>query len=219
MKNLQKSVIILLGKSGCGKGTQAKFLMKHFKNLVYISTGDLFRNLAKAKTDTGQKIKKILEQGGLPYDDLATTLWMNEIAYKIKENQGILCDGFPRRLNEAKSLDKFLEFLKRKTIFCLLIDISRKEALNRLLKRKICKKCGRLAPWDKESKKLKFCDKCKGELIIRSDDTVKAINNRLDYYEQRVRPVIKYYKRQNRLIKIDGEQGAKNIFKEILRVI
>ena len=211
---------ILIGRSGSGKGTQAKFLMRHFKNLFYISTGDLFRNLTKVKTDTGKKIKKILEQGGLPHDDLATSLWMHEIAYKIKENQGILADGFPRRLNEAKSLDKFLKFLGRKErTFYFLIDISRKQALNRLLKRRICKKCGQLIPWMGKFKKLKICNKCKGELIARDDDTLQAINNRLDYYEKRVTPVIKYYKRQNRLIRINGEQSPENVFREILKNI
>ena len=220
MKNLQRLVIILLGRSGSGKGTQAKFLREHFKNLFYISAGDLIRDLAKMETEAGRKVKKIIRQGDLIHDELAITLWMHKIAHNIKENQGILCDGFPRRLNEAKTLDRFLEFLGRKEkSLCLLIDISRKEALNRLLKRRICKKCGQLAPWNKESEKLKFCDKCKGELIARPDDTIKAINSRLDYYEDRVKPVIKYYKKQNRLIKINGEQGAENVSKDILKAI
>ena len=209
-----------MGRSGSGKGTQAKFLMKYFKNLFYICTGDLIRDLTKRKTEAGKKLKTVIEQGGLIHDDLAISLWMHKIASNVKENQGILCDGFPRRLNEAKSLDRFLEFLERKeNVFCLLIDISRKEALNRLLKRRICKKCGRLAPWNKEFKKLKLCDKCGGELIARSDDTIKAINNRLDFYEKRVVPVINHYKKQNRLIKINGGQGAENVFKNILKKI
>lgn len=211
---------VLIGKSGCGKGTQAKLLMEHFGNLYHIVTGDLFRRLAKADSEIGARIRKILKEGGLPYDDLATAMWMHEIAFNVKENQGILADGFPRRLPEAKNLDRFLEFLDRKeNTFYLLIDISREEAFNRLSKRRICKKCSKLIPWVGEFKKLEVCDKCGGELVTRPDDTTEAINSRLDYYEERVVPVVKYYQEQGKLIKINGEQPIEDVFRDILKAI
>lgn len=211
---------IIIGRSGSGKGTQAKLLMKEFENLYYISSGELFRELAKKDTDTADKVKKIINGGKLPYDDLATTLWMYEIAFNVKEDQGILADGFPRRLNEAKSLDTFLDFLERtENTFYILIDISKEEAFNRLTKRRICKNCGRLIPWTGEFKKLEVCDKCEGELVTRPDDASEAINNRLDYYEKKVMPVIKYYEEQGKLIKINGEQSIEDVFKNILKAI
>ena len=210
----------LIGRSGSGKGTQAKLLMKHFGNIFYISTGDLFRDLAKADTDTSKKIQKIMEGGGLPFDDMATTLWMHEFAYNLKEDQGLMLDGAPRRVNEAKSLDRYLDFLDRKeNTFNLLIDISRQEAFDRLSKRRICKECGRLIPWVGEFKKIKVCDQCGGELITRADDTSEAINNRLDYYEKRVVPTVEYYEKQGRLVKINGEQSIEDVFKDILKAI
>ena len=211
---------VLIGRSGSGKGTQAKLLMKHFDNLRCFSSGDLFRKLAKADSDAGNRVRKILKEGGLPHDDLATTMWMHEIAYKLKEDEGFIADGFPRRLNEAKSLDKFLEFLNRKdNTFYLLIDISREQAFNRLIKRRICKKCGRLIPWLGKFKELKACDECGQELITRSDDTSVAINARLDFYEERIVPVVKYYEDENKLIKINGEQSIEAIHKDILEII
>ena len=210
----------LIGRSGSGKGTQAKLLIKHFGNLFYVSTGDLFRNLSKADTDTGAKIRKIIKEGGLPFDDLAATLWMHELSYNLKEEQGFILDGAPRRVNEAQTLDRFLDFLERKeTTFNLLIDISREEALGRLSKRRICKKCGRLIPWVGEFKELKVCDKCGGELVSRPDDTPEAINSRLDFYDERVSEVVKYYDDQNRLIKINGEQTIEYVFKDILKAL
>ena len=194
--------------------------MKHFGNLVYISTGDGFRSLAKVDSDVAERIRKIMTEGGLPYDDLAVTIWMHAIAYKVKKEQGIMADGFPRRLSEAKSFDEFLEFLERKeNTFNLLIDISREEAFNRLTKRRLCKKCGRLIPWVGEFKNLKVCDKCGGELITRYDDNLEAINNRLDYYEDRVMETVKYYEDQGRLIKINGAQSIEDVFEEILKAI
>ncbi len=211
---------ILVGRSGSGKGTQADLLMKHFGNLHHFSTGDMFRTLARADTAVGAKIREILAAGGLPLDDIATALWMHEISFKLKEDEGLLADGFPRRAPEAKNLDRFLEFLGRKDdTFCLLIDISRQEAFNRLTKRRICKKCGQLIPWVGEFKELKVCHKCGGELLTRPDDTQEAINSRLDYYEANVVPVVKYYKRQKKLIQINGEQPIADVFNDILEAL
>lgn len=210
----------LIGRSGCGKGTQAKLLMEKFGDFCYIATGDLFRDLAKVETDTSVRVTKTITSGGFPFDDLAIALWMYKLAYNLKENQGILLDGAPRRINEAKALNRFLEFLERKdNTFNLLIDISRQEAFDRLTKRRICKDCNRLIPWVGEFKELKNCDKCGGELITRLDDTPDAINNRLDLYDTRVTEVVKYYEDENRLIKINGEQSIEQVFEEILSKI
>lgn len=207
----------LIGRSGSGKGTQAKLLIKHFENMFYVSSGDLFRNLIKSNTDTAKRVKKIVKRGGFPLDDLAITLWMHELIYNLKEDQGFILDGAPRRISEAQTLDRLLDFLERKdTTFNLLIDISREEAFSRLSKRRLCQKCGRLIPWVGEFKELKVCDKCGGELVTRPDDTPEAINSRLDLYDNSVIKVVKFYEEQNRLIKINGEQPIEDVFKEIL---
>jgi adenylate kinase len=211
---------VLIGRSGSGKGTQAKILMEHFGNLISISTGDLFRDLSKQDTDAAKKVKRIITSGGLPYDDLATTLWMHEIAYNLKEEQGLIADGFPRRLKEAQAFDEFLKFLERKeNTFYLLIDISRQEAFDRLTKRRICQKCEELIPWVGEFKKLKDCHKCGGNLIERPDDKPEAIKSRLDYYDKRVSQVIDYYEKQGVLIKINGDQSIEDVSKDILKAI
>lgn len=211
---------VFIGRSGSGKGTQAKLLMKKFGNLRYISTGALFRDLAKAGTATSEKIGKILKEGGLPFDDLATMLWMHEISFKVKENEGFIMDGAPRRLVEAQNLDRFLDFLDRKeSAFHILIDISRNEAFDRLTKRRICKDCERLIPWVGEFKELEVCDKCGGELIMRADDKPEAIKSRLDYYDDIVSKAVDYYEGQGRLIKINGEQSIEDVHKDIMRAL
>lgn len=210
----------LIGRSGCGKGTQGDLLMKHFGNLFDVSTGGLLRDLAKLDTSAGKGIKKILEAGGLAPDFVIIGLWMRELCNNLKDDQGILLDGAPRRVIEAQAIDEFMEFLDRKgTFFPILLDVSREEALNRLTKRRICKKCGKLIPWIGDFKKLEKCDACGGELFNRPDDNPQAINNRLDYYEEKVVQVISYYKERNKLVSINGEQPIEKVFQDILKAI
>jgi adenylate kinase len=211
----------LIGRSGSGKGTQAKLLMEHFgNNFLYIATGDLFRELSKNNSATAIRVKKVMEEGGLPFDYLAIALWVHKIAYELKEDQGLMVDGAPRRMNEATVLEDFLDFLGRKeNTFNILIDISREEAFNRLTKRRICKNCQKLIPWVGDFKNLEVCDECGGELITRIDDSPEAINKRLDYFEDKVIPVIEFYEKNNRLIKINGEQPIEKVFEDILKAI
>ena len=212
--------ISLFGRSGCGKGTQAKLLMEHFGNMFYISTGDLFRDLAKQDTLVSAKIAQIMDEGGLPLDDIAIALLLHNIAYNVKQEQGILFDGAIRRIEEAKVLNKFLDWLDQKdNIAYILIDISRQEAFDRLTKRRICKECGRLIPWVGEFKKIKVCDKCGGKLEARFDDNPEAINARLDYYEETVVKAVEYLEEEGKLIHINGEQPIEDVFKDILKAL
>lgn len=181
---------VLIGKSGSGKGTQADLLMKYFGNLHHISTGDLFRKLSKTKTATANVITETLKSGGLPFDDLATTLWMYDISHKVKDDEGFIMDGAPRRPEEAQNLDRFLDFLKRSdSTYHILLDVSRDEASRRLTARG------------------------------RADDTPKAINSRLDYFDNIVSKVILHYQTSNRLIKINGEQASEKVFEDILKAV
>jgi len=190
---------VLIGPPASGKGTQARLLLKKFKNSYYISTGELFRKLIKEKTDTGQRVKKVVESGGLPFDDLATTLWMGEIAFNVKKNQSIIADGFPRRLQEAKDLDAFLKFLQRdKNTLFFLIEISEKEALKRLSKGRIFKN---------------------GKRKKRADDDRDDIKKRFRIYRKKTIPAINYLKKQGKLVNINGEQSIKDVLKNILEKI
>jgi len=210
----------LIGRSGCGKGTQADLLMKHFGNLFYVSTGDLLRGLAKMDTSAGKEANKILASGNLIPDFLIIGLWTRELCNNLKDGQGVLFDGAPRRLLESQQMDQFLDFLGRKEgFFPILLDISRKEAFDRLAKRRICKKCGKLIPWVGDFKKLEKCDNCGGELAHRPDDNAGAINNRLDFFDSEVEKVVDYYKKDNRLITVNGEQSIEKVFEDILKAI
>lgn len=216
-----KQIIILIGKSGSGKGTQAEFLQKKF-SFDYISSGNLLRERAKKNDFTGKKLNNVLVKGLLAPATVVSKIWLDKVEElkNKKDLKGIIMDGNPRRIVEAYLIDEAFSWYDwNKEVKAIYIDISDKEAIWRLTKRRICKdkKCGEIIPYIGEFRKMKKCPKCGGELIQRSDDTVKSAKERLSWFKKEVYPIIEYYKKTGRLIRVDGEQSMENVFSDILK--
>lgn len=216
-------VYTLLGRAGCGKGTQAKLLIEKF-GLTYIGSGEILRALSGQENFNGKKIKEVIGRGQLAPTFLIFQQWVNRLGeLKLATNKdlaGILFDGSPRKLVEAQMMEEAISWYEwDKGFKAILVDISREEAFNRLTKRRQCIKCGQLIPYVGEYKNLVVCDKCGGELVARQDDTPEAINLRLDLFDQEVMPVVDFFEKNGRLIKIDGEQSIEGVQKEILSKI
>jgi len=223
MKNSKnkKLVVILLGPPGSGKGTQAKLLQKKFK-LEYLGSGDILRQRRKRGDFTGKKLIKVMTRGELVPSFVISKLLTDKLE-KLKnlpKINGFILDGWTRILVEAELIDDSLDWYEwQKNVKVILIDISDRESFDRLTKRRICKDCGRLIPWVGEFKSLKRCDKCGGSLVSRADDKPRAIKKRLEEFKEETKPVIDYYKKQGRLIKINGKQSIEDVFKDILKAL
>ena len=220
MSNQQPQIIILMGRSGCGKGTQAKLLRNEFK-FKHANSGDLIRTKMKEKNFFGRKLKKVINQGNLAPTFLISQLWTEKIKeIKAKSDlKGLIVDGSPRTLKEAKLMDEVFDWVEWTKIKVILLDISDKEAFSRLTKRRICQDCGRLIPWVGQFKDLKKCDKCGGQLMTRPDDKPEAIRSRLDFYNKEVEPAIGYYRKQGRLIRVNGQQSIEDVYQEIKKAL
>lgn len=220
MSNKQPQIIILMGRSGCGKGTQAKLLIKEF-GFNYLSSGKFLRDRTKKNDFSGKKIKKVMGKGELVPTPVMFRLWAGKIAEIRKKinKKGLILDGNPRALLEAELMDGIFEWFEWTRIKVILLDISDKEAFGRLTKRRICQKCGRLIPWVGQFKKLKKCDKCGGELITRFDDKPEAIKARLDFYEEDVQPAVDYYEKQGKLIRVSGEQSIEGVHQKVKKAL
>ncbi|MBI3335347.1 MAG: nucleoside monophosphate kinase [Candidatus Portnoybacteria bacterium] len=194
------TVIILLGRSGSGKGTQAKRLVTEL-GFEYIGSGELLRSFYEGQSFSAKKTRKVMNKGGFVPTPLIFWLWMERLETIKQEGRakGIIFDGSPRKVLEAQLLYQALEWYEwEKNTHILLIDISRKEAFARLTKRRICISCGKLVPWVGEYKRIKTCDGCGGELKARTDDTPEAIKGRLNEFEKETLPEIEYYKKSGR---------------------
>ncbi len=221
MKNSQKLIIIILGPPGSGKGTQAEFLRKKF-SLDYVGSGDLLRKRKIEKDFTGRKIAQVIDKGGLIPTPVIFKLWLDkfEELKKKKLFRGFVMDGSPRKIFEAYLIEEILEWYGwDKNLKVILINISPKEAIRRLIKRKICEKCGKIILPTQSLKEIKKCPICGGKIIKRGDDTAAGVKRRLAWFQTEVQPVINYYQRTGRLIKINGEQSVENVFKDILKAL
>ena len=217
---MNPKIIILFGRSGCGKGTQAKLLQKEF-GFDYLGTGDLVRAKAKENDETGKHVKEVLQRGDRVETTIVFGLWEKAVR-KIKEKEnlkGLILDGSPRSVKEAEMMDSLFKEFDWRDIIIFLLDISEKEAFNRLTKRRICQDCGQLIPYVGKYKNLEKCDKCNGKLAARQDDNSQAVQARLDYFNKDVQPAVDYYQKQNRLTKINGEQPIEDVYRDIRKKI
>ena len=220
MSKKQPKIVILLGRSGSGKGTQAKLLIKEF-GFDYLCGGNLLRTRAKKNDFNGRKLKKVMESGELAPTHLVFNIWLEQVEKKRDSinKKGLILDGNPRILIEAQLIDIAFDWYEWSDVKVILLDISHQEAFDRLTSRRICQKCSRIISLAGDFVGMKVCDKCGGELVTRSDDKPEAIRARLDYYKREVEPVVKYYEKQKRLIRVDGEKSVEDVYQDIKRIL
>lgn len=218
----QPLIVIILGRPGCGKGTQAKLLQEKF-SLEYIGSGDLLREQVKNDHNfSSAKLKAILERGDLAPTFFVFKVWLDKVeALKNKTDfKGVVFDGNPRKLLEARLMEDalawydWLEYTK-----VILVDISAEDSYARLTQRRMCEKCNRVIPYFGHFKLLTACDKCGGKLVKRADDDPEAVRHRLDVFELEIQPVINHYEESGLLIKVDGDRPIEEVHESIVRAL
>jgi adenylate kinase len=210
--------LILLGAPGSGKGTQAKNIAEKV-GITHVASGDLFRAAATRGDELGKQAKYYMEKGLLVPDEITIKMILERIDAPDC-SKGVMLDGFPRTLEQAKALDQALGKKKQKIDRVFYIKVSTDELVRRLGGRFICRKCQ--APYHKVSsppKKEGKCDKCGGELYQRADDTAETVKKRIDVYTKETSPLIDYYKKAKKLVEIKGEGNIDNITKDIVAAL
>lgn len=180
--------LILLGPPGAGKGTQANFIKNKY-NIPQISTGDMLRAAVKAGSELGQKVKSIMESGGLVSDDII----INLVKERLKEDdckKGYLFDGFPRTIPQAEALRDAGVALD----YIIEIDVPQDEIIERMSGRRVHPASGRSYHIKFNPPKVAGKDDETGEdLIQRDDDKEETVRKRLQVYEDQTRPLVDYY--------------------------
>jgi len=210
--------LILLGAPGAGKGTQAVTLSKKL-GLVHIASGDLFRKEQESGSELGKIAKSYMEKGQLVPDEITVRMVLGRISAPDCA-KGVILDGFPRTLEQARALDKALAAEGKSIDKVLYIKVSNKELLRRLSGRWICRNCQ--TPYnivELPPKVVDKCDRCGGELYQRADDTEETARKRLDVYFQQTAPLIKYYTEAGKLVEVDGESTVDKVGSALIAAI
>ncbi|MFC4817477.1 MULTISPECIES: adenylate kinase [unclassified Flavobacterium] len=169
--------IVLFGKPGAGKGTQAEFLKEKY-NLTHLSTGDIFRFNMKNNTALGIEAKTYIDRGDLVPDSLTINMLQDEVD-KNPGSAGFLFDGFPRTLTQADALDQFLASKGQSITATIALEADDEILVQRLLERG--KTSGRVDDQDEEK-----------------------IRNRYQEYNEKTAPLMDYYKAQDKFYAVNG---------------
>ena len=184
--------IVIFGKPGSGKGTQANFLKEKY-SLYHISTGDLFRKNISNKTKLGIEAKSFLDNGDLVPDSVTIKMLENEVLSN-KQVKGYIFDGFPRTLAQAESLDTFLNSINLKINATIALDVDENELITRLLDR--------------------------GKTTNRSDDQdLEKIKNRFNEYNIKTSILIDFYNKQGKFYSVDGKGSVDDITSRLFDLI
>ncbi|NJN65331.1 MAG: adenylate kinase [Chloroflexaceae bacterium] len=197
--------VVLLGPPGAGKGTQAKTLAEQ-SGLVHVSSGDLFRAALREGTELGMRAKGYMDKGELVPDEVVIDMILERISQPDCAG-GVIFDGFPRTVEQAKALEAALLRHQQRVDRVIYMSVPGEVLLKRIAGRRTCKSCGAVFNvYYFPPKTADGCDVCGGELYQRSDDTEETARNRLEVYFQQTTPLIDYYRGQGTLNEVDGEQ-------------
>ena len=203
--------LLILGPAGSGKGTQAKLISEHYK-IPHISTGDLIREEIASGSVFGKKLEQLINKGNLVSDEDVLKLLKQRLD---ASKSGFILDGYPRNLNQAKTLDKITTI--NAVIF---LDVKNNEVVRRLSTRWQCRTCGEI--YNTEAKppaKKGKCDKCSSSLYQRDDDKPQAIKKRLEIFHKDTQPIIDFYKKKGILKEVKQKEKPAQVFAEVRKIL
>lgn len=210
--------IVLLGPPGAGKGTQAQLIAAKL-GLAHISSGDIFRENLKNKTELGSQAQVYISRGELVPDDLTIAMIKDRLE-KPDCAGGALLDGFPRTPAQAAALSEMLSVWSAKIDSVPYISVEPGILIERLSGRWTCRSQGHVFH-EKFNPPIKagICDVDGSELYQREDDKPETVENRIRVYLQQTTPLIEYYRQQGLLAEIDGTQPIDLVTSQLLNAI
>ncbi len=192
---MNPKTFIFIGRSGCGKGTQAALLQEKLRektpetSIFYLETGERFRDYIQSNTYSSNLSKQVMETGGLQPEFLAVWNWASILVEKMRGDEHLVLDGTPRKLDEAQVLDSAMQFYKREKPFVIFLDVSKEFSIAR------------------------FKDRGRAD-----DKGLQSIEERMRWYEEHVVAAVRYYWQNDNytLLHINGEQTIEQVHTEIV---
>lgn len=205
--------LVMLGRQGAGKGTQAVRLAQHFV-VPHISTGDMLRAAVAAGTEFGQRAQAVMDAGQLVSDEIMVGVVDERLNESDSTRRGYILDGFPRTEAQAVALEKITS--ARPLDVVLNLEVPEHVVLERITKRRVCSTCGHIYSVDAPPKNGWICDVDGGEVVQRGDDTEEAVRKRLDLYAAETLPLVGFYRERGLLEEVDGLGTTDDVFARLL---
>ncbi len=183
--------IVIFGPPGSGKGTQSARIAKKY-DLMHLSTGDMLREEMEKETSLGQKVSEFIDQGLLVPDEIVLKMLYGYMAEHM-DSPGFIFDGFPRTIVQAEALDQLLDKHGIPINVVLSVEVEEKELFKRIMGR--------------------------AEDSGRSDDSVEIAKQRLEVYKRQSLPLIDFYRKQGKIVAINGMEPVDEVFDNISQAI
>jgi adenylate kinase len=208
-------IIVLFGKPGAGKGTQAP-LLSNALDVPTLATGDVLRAARRAGTALGREAQSYMDRGALVPDSVILGILREELGQPQYKN-GVILDGAVRTVPQAEGLKTMLASLGRNVDAVLALDIDNEEIVQRLSSRTVCENCQ--TPYTGRAIG-DVCDKCGGALVRRKDDDPEAIRTRLRVYDDETAPVLRWYQKAgDKVVIVDGVGSVDDVTNRALRAL
>lgn len=182
--------IVLFGGPGSGKGTQSERLIKKY-GLHHISTGEVLRDHIKRGTELGKIAKSYIDEGQLIPDELMISILDEVLENEAKDKPGVIFDGFPRTIPQAKALNELLKKRSKELHAVVGLEVPDEELVKRMINR--------------------------GKQTGRADDNEETIKKRLKVYHDQTSPLKDHYKKEEKYVTIDGNKEIDDIFDTIVK--
>lgn len=210
--------IVLLGPPGVGKGTQARILAEA-KKLAHISSGDLFRENIKNKTELGNHAKEFIDKGELVPDGVTIGM-IRERLSRPDCKTGAILDGFPRTPVQAVALEKMLADFNGQISAVPYITAPEEVLAGRIGGRWTCRLNGHVYhQMFNPPLKVGVCDIDGSELYQREDDKVETVTMRIRVYLEQTIPLVEYYRKTGKLVEIDGTKPVEQVSKDLCSAV
>lgn len=208
--------LIVFGRQGAGKGTQASRLAAHY-GIPHISTGDMLRAAVASGSEFGRQVKEIMDAGGLVSDEVMEGVVAERLA-QPDAAPGFLLDGYPRTPGQAEYLDGLLA--PDGVSLAVDLDVPEDVVVGRITGRRVCRTCGTIyAVGRDESADTGVCVKDGGEVVQREDDTEEAVRTRLATYTAQTEPLLAWFSERGLLVRVDGVGEPDDIAAALVEVI